>query len=129
MNATSPTLCTNSAEVSNSSSLVTSQKDEELLSILEEGLQHNKMPERIAFKGYFCSYIVFNLSRKVLSEAEIKTLEKGLNFAPIQNKINEPEQRKDFKEFCRRMRIKWYFRNDFTPQFSEIPAFTPNSKW
>ena len=47
MDATSPTLCTNSAEVSNSSNLVTSQKDEELLSILEEGLQHNEMPENI----------------------------------------------------------------------------------
>ena len=27
-----------------------------------------------------------------------------------------------------RMRIKWYFRNDVTPQFSETPAFTPKSK-
>ena len=38
-------------------------------------------------------------------------MEKGLDFAPIQNKINEPELRKDFEEFCRRMRI------------------TPKSKW
>ena len=27
--------------------------------------------------GYFCSDTVFNLSRKVLSDAEIKVLEKG----------------------------------------------------
>ena len=33
--------------------------------------------------GYFCSETVFNLSRKVLTETEIKILEKGLDFAPI----------------------------------------------
>ena len=27
------------------------------------------------------------------------------------------------------MRIKWYFRNDASPNFSEKPAFTPKSKW
>ena len=42
----------------------------------------------------------------MFSEDEIKVLEKGLDFAPIQNKVNEPELRKDFDEFCWRMRIK-----------------------
>ena len=46
---------------------------------------------------YFCSDKVLNLSKKVLPETEIKVLEKGLFFAPIQNKINEPELRKDFE--------------------------------
>ena len=59
---------------------------------------------------------------------EIKVLRKGLDFSPIQNKINVPELRKDFQEFCGRMRIKWHVRNDVTPQFSEIPAFTLKSK-
>ena len=59
---------------------------------------------------------------------EIKVLRKGLDFPPIQNKINVPEL-KDFQEFCGRMRIKWHVRNDVTPQFSEIPAITPKSKW
>ena len=40
---------------------------------------------------------------------EIKILEKGLDYAPIQNKINEPELRRDFEVFARRMRLKWYF--------------------
>ena len=62
--------------------------------------------------GYFCSETVFNLSNRVLSDAEIKVLEKGLDYAPIQNKIIEPELRNDFNEFCRRMRLKWYFRNE-----------------
>ena len=56
--------------------------------------------------------MVFNLSNKVLSDVQIKVSEKGLDYAPIQNKINEPEQRNDFNEFCRRMRLKWYFRNE-----------------
>ena len=56
--------------------------------------------------------MVFNLSNKVLSDVQIKVSEKGLDYAPIKNKINEPEQRNDFNEFCRRMRLKWYFRNE-----------------
>ena len=90
-----------------------------------EDLRHKEMPENInvssRIQGYFCSNTVFNLSKKVLSKPEIKVLEKGLDFVPIQNKINEPELRKDFEEFCRRMRIKWHFRNDVTLQFSERP--------
>ena len=67
--------------------------------------------------------------KKVLTEAEIKVLEKGLAFAPIQNKVKEPEFRSDFEEFCRRMRLKWYFCNDPTPDFCEKPSFTPKSSW
>ena len=75
-------------------------------------------------EGYFCSDTVFNLSRKVLTDTEIRILEKGLDFAPIQNKINEPELRTDFEEFCRRMRTKWHFRNEPTLEFSETPVFS-----
>ena len=71
--------------------------------------------------GYFCSDTVFNLSHRVITETEIKALDKGLDYVPIQKKINEPELRKDFSEFCRRLRNKWYFRNETTPQFSEVP--------
>ena len=49
--------------------------------------------------GYFCSDTAFNLSKKVLSDAEIKLLEKGLDYAPIQRKINEPEFRGVLKIF------------------------------
>ena len=69
------------------------------------------------------------LSRKVLTDIEIKVLEKGLDFAPIQNKINEPELRCHFQELSRRMRTKWHFRNELTPFFSESPAFRPKSTW
>ena len=72
---------------------------------------------------------MFNLSHRVLTETEIKVLEKGLDYAPIQKKMNEPEIRKDFSEFCRRMRNKWYFQNDPTPQFSEVPCCKTKSSW
>ena len=27
------------------------------------------------------------------------------------------------------MRIKWYFRNEISENFSEVPAFSPKSSW
>ena len=45
--------------------------------------------ERI--KGYFCSDTVFNLSYKVLSQTEIRVLEKGLGFVPTPNMTNEAD--------------------------------------
>ena len=59
----------------------------------------------------------------------MKVIAKGLDFAPIQNKIKGPKLGKDSEKFCRRMRIKWHFSNDVTLQFSEVHAFIPKSKW
>lgn len=39
--------------------------------------------------GYFCSDTVCSFSRKVLTDTEIKVLEKDLKSAPLQNRINE----------------------------------------
>ena len=33
--------------------------------------------------GYYCSETIFNLSNLMLTDTEVKILEKGLNFAPI----------------------------------------------
>ena len=66
--------------------------------------------ESSRLKDYFCFKTAFNLSKKVLTETEIKVLEKGLDF--------EPELRKDFKKFSRRMRCKWHFRNKVSKNFS-----------
>ena len=35
--------------------------------------------------------------------------------------------RRDFEEFCRRMRLKWRFRNESTPYFKESTVFAPKS--
>ena len=114
-NATSSSCRSNASE-----DISFNTQDNEILGILEElqcsaNVSVNNLfcennvssgTEQSRLSGYFASNIVFNLSRKVFSDVEIKVLEKGLDFAPIQNKINEPELRKDFEEFCRRMRIK-----------------------
>ena len=64
----------------------------------------------------------------MLRDTEIKVLEKGLDFAPIQRKINEPEQRRDFNECYSRMRLKWHF-GDESQGFNETPVFTTKSTW
>ena len=63
-----------------------SAQDEELLEILEELQKPTKgtIDENDRLEGHFCSDTVFNLSNKILSDSEIKLLEKGLDFAPIQ---------------------------------------------
>ena len=52
-----------------------------------------------------------------------------VDFAPVQITVNELQLRKDFEEFCRRMRCKWHFRNDVSETFSEIPAFRSKLSW
>ena len=47
--------------------------------------------------------------------------------ATIQGKVDEPELRKDFHGFSRRMRIKWNFLNVPSQDFSELPAFRVKS--
>ena len=78
-------------------------------------------------KGYFCSGTVFNLSNKVLSQTEISVLEKGLEFVPTPNMINEADLRREFDTFRRKSRYKWYFKDEPSKDFSEIPAFRPKS--
>lgn len=59
--------------------------------------------------------------------SSLKVLEKRLDFACIQWKVNEPELRKYFEESWRRMRIKCHFQNEPSDNVSEIQAFRPNS--
>ena len=56
-------------------------------------------------------------------------MEKGLDFSPVQRSFNEPELRKDFEEFARKMRIKWNLRNEPSEDFSDTPAFRPKFSW
>ena len=63
----------------------------------------------------------------MLNEIEIKVLEKGLNFAPTPNIINEEDLRRDFSEFNINIRCKWNFRDEPFPNFSEVPVFRPKS--
>ena len=102
-----------------------------MLSVLEELENINDMLNIISqskLTGYFCSSTACNLSRKVLSDTEINISEKGLDYTPIQNKVNEPELGEDFEEFSRKI-LKWYFRNEATEDFSETPSFRCKSSW
>ena len=114
-----------------------SSQDKDLVNILEE-LQNRTEVSRDniteitssnRLKVHFYLDIIFNLSHRVLSDAGTKILEKSLGFAPIQRKINEPELRKGFQEFCRRMRIKQHFGNEPTSDISNTPSFAPKSPW
>ena len=111
MDTSPPNLCTNSAHISNDSGSPNGEKneplfctqDKEILSILEEleQVQSTNITNSDRISGYFCSDTVFNLSKKVLSDMEIKILEKGLDYVAIQSKINQPELRRDFEDFAR----------------------------
>ena len=39
--------------------------------------------------------------------------------------INQADPGEDFEEFSRRMKLKWYLKNDVTDDLSEMPAFKP----
>ena len=74
-----------------------SSQDDEFLRILED-LPKDKLAhcnpncsEESRSKGYFCLDTVFNLNSRALSEDETRVLEKGLDFAPMQRKVNEPK--------------------------------------
>ena len=116
---TPPDFCVDKSLSHNSSNFVSgttesepvmlSTQDMEVLQVLDElesnvndnftGSEHKYNTDDSRMKGYFCSDSVFNLSNKVLTEEEIKVLENGLDFAPIQRKVNEPELRQDFENF------------------------------
>lgn len=52
---------------------------------------------------------------------------KGLDFSPNQKSLDEPKVRKKFEDFCRRMYIKWNYRDEPFDNFSDKPVFHPKS--
>ena len=70
-------------------------QDKKFFSVLEDlvdlndplYLQNKNISAKVSsegrISGYFCSDTVFNLSHRLLTETEIKVLEKGLDYAPI----------------------------------------------
>ena len=80
-------------------------QEEDLANILEElqnktevsGDSITEITSSNCLKGRFCSDTIVNLGHRVLSDAEIKIIEKGLDFLPIQKKINESELNKILK--------------------------------
>ncbi|XP_072044331.1 uncharacterized protein [Amphiura filiformis] len=58
-----------------------------------------------------------------LSEDEREVLSKGLNFVPLENSVNEFDNRKDLEEFYRRLRLRWHFQDTESTQPSDQDPF------
>ena len=64
-----------------------------------------------------------------MSAKEKSVLEKGLGFAPTPSHINEADLRGDLRDFSRKMRCKWHFRNEAPQNNGEISQFKVKSLW
>ena len=80
-------------------------------------------------KESFVSDYVFNLSQKTLSLLEIKVLKKELGFSRTSSPINEVDLLRYVSNFSRRMRCKWFFRNERQENVSETSEFKSKSTW
>ena len=94
-------------------------KSSEKVETTEKGFKRNNG----TLGSFFCSKSVFNLSKKVLTQTEIHILERGLGFSPSPTKINETYLTGEFNEFSKKIRCKWFFRNEPTANFREELAF------
>ena len=52
-----------------------------------------------------------------------------LGFIPTPSFINKSDLKRDFEDFAQKMRCKWYFKNDVTEIFSQLPAFQNKCNW
>ena len=120
-----------SLNVSGSSHDLTKGDDSLLGNLPSLGVSNDNFLETDSdrIKGSFSSDSVFNLSKKVLSETEIKVLEKGLGFSPTPSFINEADLQRDFDDFARKMRCKWYFRNESQYIPSQVSTCKLKSTW
>ena len=64
------------------------------------------------YKANFVSPNVINLSKRNLTKDEISVLSKGLQFVPTPKHFNKALLREELEEFGRKLRLKWFFRND-----------------
>ena len=92
-------------------------------------LDGGQTPQEIRLEGKFVSKNVVNLSKKVLTEAEVSVLSKGLKFCPTAKEIDRAKIKEDLEKFGRRLRLKWYYRNEeqefSTNPFRKKSSFNP----
>ena len=81
--------------------------------------------------GTFVSEIVVNLSNRILSKAEVGLLSKGLNFSPTPSDLDRSKLKEDIESFKRRMRLKWFFRDNDRCEDNEVITnkFKCKSSW
>ena len=70
------------------------------------------------------NFIVVNLSKRHLTEAEVSLLSKGLKFCPTPERIDIYNVRKDIRDYVRRIGQRDYFycADEVDGDFSEMPA-------
>lgn len=91
--------------------LILTSYDQELFSTLHDlessntylVLETHKSTDNSRLTEYFCS--------------ATQCLTLVITFSSVQRKVNELKVRQDFNEFRRRMRTKWYFRNQSATGF------------
>ena len=91
--------------------------------------ENPQAPQDCRLEGKFVSKNVVNLSNRELTEAEVSVLSKGLKFCPTAREINRAKVKEDLEQFGRRLRLKWFFRDeekDFsTNPFRKKSSFNP----
>ena len=86
-------------------------------------------PVNERLKGKFVSSNVFNLSKRVLSDAEISVLSKGLKFSPTPRELDRSQIKQDLEAFGRRLRLKWMYRQSTDTPNPDPTHFKPPSKF
>ena len=86
-------------------------------------------PNSKRMQGKFVSQNVFNLSDRVLTENEIKVLDKGLNFVPTPEKLDRLQVKIDLEKLGRDIKLRIFYHNHLSPSFSKKPAFKVPSPW
>ena len=72
---------------------------------------------------------VLNLSNRVLTESEIRVLDKGVNFVATPEKLDCYQIKNDLERLGRNIKLKMYYKSEPKPAFSEKPAFKVPSNW
>ena len=80
-------------------------------------------------EGKFVSQNVFDLSDRILTENEIKVLDKGLNFVPTPEKLDGLQIKNDLEKLGTDIKLRMFYQNDLSPSFSEKPTFKVPSSW
>ena len=96
-----------------------------------QGLEHNSEEPQITGDndrrtGSFIGSNVFNLSKRNLTGAEIPVLSKGLDFCPVPIDFDKEQLKNDFADFARKLRNKWYFKDDVSDDFPRFHRLGSN---
>ena len=69
-------------------------------------------------EGKFFSKNIMNFSNRVLTENEIRVLDKGLNFVPTPEKLDRYQIKKDLERLARNIKLRMYYKTEPTLAFS-----------